>query len=140
MSYEIIGNFYRLNIMLFTNKILFFLTASIILIHTVIPHYHHSEGSEFVLAEKNNSSNDLLAIIKLAFHQSPSSVLKNAELLNPGFNDSSINNERSSFFNTEFKNYQFNKKKTTSEACHNLIVKRNIICQYFKGLRSPPMC
>ena len=125
--------------MLFTNKILLFLTGSIILMHTLIPHYHHSEGSECILAEKNSSSNDLLVIIKLTFHNSPSNVLKNGEALNQGIKDTSMNNARSWFFNTEFKNFKFIKIKTTSELSLNLIEIKNIICQNFKGLRSPPM-
>ncbi len=54
--------------MKFTRKISIILAGSILLMHSILPHEHHSELDENQHIEAHETANSLIDYIKLAFH------------------------------------------------------------------------
>jgi hypothetical protein len=108
------------------------------MIHTIIPHFHHSEGSEDQLGASNNNSRNFLEIISLALHNCPSTYMKYAELSDQTISANSVDIESYTLFDADLTILLSLPPWTISSRPDNLNDKSKFY-QNHVGLRSPPI-
>ncbi len=119
----------------FIRKILFISVTLLILLHTLIPHRHHSEMSytEDIIA--HNKADDIFDFLSLAFHQDSS-----VYIINSVSNEYFIEKNQLdlfTFLNTPiFTRSYFYSKKTP--IFHNSNLKKTTLTVALNGLRAPP--
>jgi len=67
----------------FLRKILFFNVVVVMVLHTLIPHKHHGEMTDEEHNITHNKANEIIDIIRLAFHQGSSNNLDYYTLSEP---------------------------------------------------------
>ncbi|MGE5357302.1 MAG: hypothetical protein ACM3PT_13805 [Deltaproteobacteria bacterium] len=121
------------------NKILFFIVGAIILIHTLVPHCHHGESTNYEVHKKNSDNIKLFAFLKNVFHYSTSGVLKNAEEIKHQVKVLNIRTIKIAFTDIKVIGSDLPEYITNANEIPTLIKLRNIVIQFCKGLRSPPI-